>query len=120
MGPLDPKINNGAIGPSKWSYFTRLITTRNPNRAPCFEWSLGLLLEDETTPKIEDMSRFQVVITLRITGWLGPFCMGTVYIFVASDWEAPTFWMVGFLRMVEPARTELDLDYVFTWVESTN
>ena len=35
------------------------IDTWNPND-PCFEWSLGLLLEG-SNPKIEDISRFQVV-----------------------------------------------------------
>ena len=113
MGPLDPKINNGAIGPSKRSYFTRLITTRNPNGAPCFEWSLGLLLEDETTPKIEDMSRFQVVIynpTRRgplttISGfipsythlqpWLNRVCWGYNYLITRGAPSCTYNWLVG-------------------------
>ena len=36
------------------------IYTWNPN-GPCFEWSLGLLLEG-SNPKIEDISRFQVYV----------------------------------------------------------
>ena len=51
----------GIVGVITHLFRGRNQPTWNPNGAPCFAWSLGLVLEG-STPKIEDVHRFQVLI----------------------------------------------------------